>query len=109
MKILDRLCAGVIALLALGTSLLIPKAYPGRIWIFGTDLAVLFASMLNWLRIQNVSIRAVRVFCLTVNLSMLAFVAALIISIGMLRVRANPVLLVLTVLFLLETGFSLKG
>jgi hypothetical protein len=109
MKILDRLCAIGIALLGLGTSLLIPKAYPGRIWIFGTDLALLFAAMLNWLRIQNPSIRTVRMFCLTANAAMLALATALILSIGGARMNANPELFVVTLLALLETCFSLRG
>ena len=107
MKILDRLCAVALAILALGTSLLIPKAYPGRIWIFGTDLALLFGAMLNWLRIQNASIRTVRMFCLTANAAMLALAIALILSIGAARAKANPELLIITLLFLLETGFSI--
>jgi hypothetical protein len=82
MKILDRLCAGAIALFALGISFLIPRAYPGRIWILGTDLAILFVVMLNFLRTQNASIRNVRMFCLTANVIMLAFFVSLMVSIG---------------------------
>jgi hypothetical protein len=109
MKILDRLCAGAIALLALGIALLIPRTYPGRIWTLGTDLAMLFAAMLNWLRIQNASMRNVKMFCLIVNVAMVGLAAALVASIGMSRAKANPQLLVVAVLFLAETAFSLRN
>jgi hypothetical protein len=108
MKILDRLCAGAIALLALGISFLIPRAYPGRIWIFGTDLAMLFAAMLNWLRIQNRSMRNVKMFCITANVALLVFFAALMTSIGMSRTLAHAHIPVVAGLLLLETGLCLR-
>jgi hypothetical protein len=61
-------------------SMLIPKTYTGRIWIYGTNLALLFAAMLNLLRIQNASMRGVRAFCITANVAMSAFFVALMIA-----------------------------
>ncbi len=53
MKLLDQLCAGIIFILAIVDCLLVPRTYTGRIWIFGTGLALLFTAMLNLLRIRN--------------------------------------------------------
>ncbi|HET6175504.1 MAG TPA: DUF167 domain-containing protein [Candidatus Sulfotelmatobacter sp.] len=109
MKFFDLLCAGSLFLLAIAASFLIPKAYTGRIWIFGTDLALLFSAMLNLLRIQNgSSVRGLKMFCVISNVSMLAFFIALMASIGMSRTVANAQIPVVAGLLLLETGFSLK-
>jgi len=109
MKFFDLLCAGSLFLLAIAASFLIPKTYTGRIWIYGTDLAVLFAAMLNLLRIQNGSaVRGLKAFCITSNVSMLAFFLALMASIGLSRTLANAQIPLVAGLLLLETGFSLK-
>ena len=50
--------------------MLIPKAYTGRVWMYGTDLALLFAAMLNLLRIQNASMRGVKMFSITANFAL---------------------------------------
>lgn len=107
MKILDRLCAAAIGLLALGLSFLIPKTYPGRIWIFGSDLAILFAAMLNFLRMRNGAVRIVRMFCITANVALLMFFAGLMFSIGLSRTLANAQIPVMAGLLLIETGFCL--
>ncbi len=109
MKFFDLLCAGSLFLLAIAASFLIPKTYTGRIWIYGTDLALLFAAMLNLLRIQNgATVRGLKAFCIISNVSMLAFFIALMASIGLSRTLSNAQIPLLAGLLLLETGFSLK-
>jgi hypothetical protein len=107
-RFFDLLCAGTLFLLAVAASMLIPRTYTGRIWIFGTDLALLFAAMLNLIRIQNASTLGVKMFCITANVAMLAFFVALMVSIGLSRTLANAQVPAVTGLLLLETGFSLR-
>jgi len=108
MKLLDWLCAGILFVLAIVSSLLVPRTYTGRIWIFGTCLALLFASMLNLLRIRNGPVvRGLKLFCIAANVAMLAFGIALMASIGRSRTLHNPQVPLLTALLLVETAFSL--
>lgn len=108
MKLLDRLCAGTIFLLAIVECLLVPKTYTGRIWILGTDLALLFTAMLNVLRIRNgYAVQGLKMFCITGNVTMLAFFAALMASIGKVTTLRNPQLLLVASLLIIETAFSL--
>jgi hypothetical protein len=108
MRLFDRLCAGTLFLLATVECLLVPRTYPGRIWIFGTDLALLFTAMLNVLRIRNgKGMQGLKMFCITANVTMLAFSVALMASIGQARTLANPQLVLAAGLLLIETGFSL--
>jgi len=108
MKLLDRLCAGTIFLLAIVECLLVPRTYTGRIWIFGTDLALLFTAMLNVLRIRNGYImQGLKMFCIAANLAMLIFFAALMASIGRALTLANPQLGLVALLLLVETVLSL--
>lgn len=108
-RFFDLLCAGALFLLAVAASMLIPKTYTGRIWIYGTDLALLFASMLNLLRIQNgPAMRGVRAFCIIANVALSAFLVALMVSIGISRTLANAQIPAVTGLLFLETAFSLR-
>ena len=108
MKRLDRFCAGILFVLAIANCLLVPRTYTGRIWIFGTCLALLFAAMLNILRIRNGSgVRGLKLFCVAANVTMLAFGIALMASIGKSRTLHNPQVPLLTALLLVETAFSL--
>ena len=110
MRSLDQLCAAALFLAAMADSLLVPRNYIGRIWIFGTCLALLFAAMLNWLRIRHgQSVRQLRMFCIVANISLLAFAISLILSIGRARTLANRQIPFITVLLLAETIFSLGG
>ena len=96
-------------LLAIAASFLIPKTYTGRIWIYGTDLALLFAAMLNLLRIQNgATVRGLKMFCITSNVALLAFFVSLMVSIGISRTLSNAPIPLVAGLLLVETGFSLK-
>ena len=105
----DRLCAGVLFVLAIMDCLLVPRTYTGRIWIFGTGLALLFNAMLNVLRIRNSGpVKGLRVFCITANLIMLVFAVALMASIGRSRTLANPQVPLVATLVLVETVFSLE-
>ena len=105
----DRLCAGVLFVLAIMDCLLVPRTYTGRIWIFGTGLALLFNAMLNVLRIRNSGpVKGLRVFCITANLIMLVFAIALMASIGRSRTLANPQVPLVATLVLVETVFSLE-
>jgi hypothetical protein len=47
MRPLDRACAGALFLLAVVECWLVPRNYTGRLWIFGTGLALLFTAMLT--------------------------------------------------------------
>jgi hypothetical protein len=108
MKLLDQLCAGVIFILAIVDCLLVPRTYTGRIWIFGTGLALLFTAMLNLLRIRNgLGVRGLKLFCIASNVTMLVFAIALMASIGQLRTLQHPQILLVGALLLSETAFSL--
>lgn len=107
-RFLDLLCAGAIFLFAVAASMLIPQTNTGRIWIYGTDLALLFTGMLNLLRIQNASMRGVRVFAITANFAMSAFVVVLMASIGLSQTLSNAQIPAIAGLLLLETAFSIR-
>ncbi len=109
MKLLDRFCAGILFVLAIAHSLLVPRNYTGRIWIFGTCLALLFTAMLNILRIRNgPEVKGLKLFCIAADTTMLVLGIALMASIGMSRTLHNPQVPLLTALLLVETAFSLE-
>jgi hypothetical protein len=109
MKFFDRLCAGVIFILAIVDCLLVPRTYTGRIWIFGTGLALLFTAMLNVLRIRNArGVKGLKLFCITANVTMLVFVIALMASIGKSRMLQHPQIPLIGALLLAEAAFSLR-
>lgn len=109
MKLLDRLCAGTLFVVAVVDCLLVPRTYTGRIWIFGTGLALLFTAMLNILRLRNDGrVKGLKLFCVTANLTMLAFAMALMASIGKSRTAANPQIPMVGALLLTQTFFSLR-
>jgi hypothetical protein len=108
MKLFDLLCAEILFVLAIVGCLLVPRTYTGRIWIFGTTLALLFTAMLNLLRIRNGSgVKGLKLFCVTANVSMLVFAIALIASIGESRTLQHPHILLVASLLLAESAFSL--
>jgi hypothetical protein len=108
MKILDRVCAGTLFIAAIVDCLLVPKTYTGRIWIFGTGLALLFTAMLNWLRIRNgYGVRGMKMSCIAANVIMVAFAFSLMASIGKARTLANLQVPAISGLLLAETLFSL--
>ena len=108
MRFFDRICAGSLFLLALVDGLFVPKTHTGRIWIFGTLLALLFTAMLNVLRIRNGrGVQGLKLSCITANLTMLLFVIALMASIGKERTLQNPQVPLLAAMLLAETAFSL--
>jgi hypothetical protein len=109
MKIFDRFCATSLFVLAIVDGLLVPKTYTGRIWIFGTCMALLFTAMLNVLRIRNgYAIRGLKMFCITANITMLVFATALIASIGKSRTLQHPQVPLVGAVILVETAFSLE-
>ena len=108
MKVLDRLCAGTLFVLAVVECLMVPQTYAGRIWILGTDLALLFTAMLNVLRIRNGYVmQGLKMFCIAANVTMLVFVTILMASIGLATTLRNPQLLLVAGLLVVETAFSL--
>jgi len=107
-QLLDLLCAGALFLLAVAGSMLIPKTYTGRVWIYGTDLALLFAAMLNLLRIQNASMRGVKMFSITANFALSALFVSLMVSMGLSRILSNAEIPGVTALLLIETAFSVR-
>jgi hypothetical protein len=107
-RLFDRLCAGTLFILAIVHCLLVPTNYIGRIWIFGTGLALLFTAMLNVLRLRNGrGITSLRLFCITANVTMLVFAIALMASIGKARTLQHPQIPLVGLLLLAETAFSL--
>lgn len=108
MRLIDQLCAAVLFVIAIADSLLVPRTYTGRIWIFGTILALLFTCMLNVLRIRNNrEVRGLKLSCITANVTMLVLVIALIASIGNARTLRHPQVPLVASLLLAETLFSL--
>ncbi|MGB7603569.1 MAG: hypothetical protein WBM24_24940 [Candidatus Sulfotelmatobacter sp.] len=108
MKLLDRLCAGTLFILAIVDCWLVPRTYTGRIWILGTALALLFTAMLNLLRVRNGSaVRGLKMFCIAANILILTLVVALMLSIGEARTLHNPQIIVVAILVFIETTFSL--
>jgi hypothetical protein len=108
MKLFDRFCATALFVLAILDCLLVPGTYTGRIWLFGTGLALLFTAMLNWLRIRNGrEVQGLKLFCITANVAMLVFVIALIASIGKTRTLQHPQIPLVEILLLAESVFSL--
>jgi hypothetical protein len=108
MRLFDRLCAGTLFVLAIVDCLLVPKNYTGRIWIFGTCLALLFTAMLNVLRIRNGrGVKGLKLFCITANVTMLVLAIALMASIGRALTLQHPQIPLVGAILLTETGFSL--
>jgi hypothetical protein len=108
MKIFDTLCALLLAAAAVVDCLIVPRTYTGRIWIFGTALALLFAAMFNLLRIgDDVSVRHLKNFCIVANIAMLTFAVGLMVSIGKTRALQHLQIPVIALLLLGETAFSL--
>jgi hypothetical protein len=65
--------------------------------------------MLNVLRIRNGhGVRGLKLFCLTANVTMLAFTIALMASIGESRTLEHPQIPLVGALLLAETAFSLR-
>ena len=107
-RFIDLLCAGVLFLTAIAGAMLVPRSYVGRIWIYGTDLAVLFASMLNLLRVQNAATRSARTFSIIANVAMSALFLALMASIGWSLTLANAQIPAVAAMFVAEAVFSLR-
>jgi hypothetical protein len=95
--------------LRLSIACLYLETYTGRMWIFGTGLALLFSAMLNLLRIRNgQDVKGLRTFCSTANMSMLVFVIALMASIGKARTLQYAQIPLVGVLLVVEAVFSLR-
>jgi hypothetical protein len=108
MKGFDKFCAGALFVSAITECLMVPRNYTGRIWIFGTGLALLFTAMLNWLRVRNPSgVTGLRLSSVVANVAMLAFGVGLMASIGRSRTFRHPYILALTVVLFVESAFSL--
>jgi hypothetical protein len=109
MKVVDRLCAGALFILGVLHCLLTPRSMTGRLWFFGTGLAMLFTAMLNWLRIRNgYGVRGLKTFCISGNLLLLALTLWLIASIGSSATLRNPQVPTLLVLIAVESVLSLR-
>lgn len=107
-QLLDLLFAGALFLLAIAGSMLIPKTYTGRIWMYGTDLALLFNAMLNLLRIQNASMLGVKMFSITANFALSALFISLMVSVGLSRTISHAEVPGVTALLLIETALSVR-
>jgi hypothetical protein len=108
MRLFDRFCAAILFVTAIVDSLLVPRTYTGRIWIFGTILALLFTCMLNVLRIRNArEVRGLKLSCITANVTLLVLAIALMASIGRARTLQHPQVPLVAALLLAEAAFSL--
>jgi hypothetical protein len=108
MKLLDRICAGAIFVLAIAHCLTASAATNARLWYFSAGLAIMFAAMLNLLRIRNgYGVRSLKPFCTAANVMLAVFMISLIASIGLTRTFQNPAIPALLILLTVETGFSL--
>lgn len=108
MKLFDRLCAGTLFVFAIVECWLVPRSYTGRIWILGTELALLFTAMLNVLRIRNgYGMQGLKMFCICANVCMLVMLIALMASIGRALTLQNSQIILVAGLLLVETTFSL--
>jgi len=108
MKRFDQLCAAILFVTAIVDSLLVPRTYTGRIWIFGTILALLFTCMLNVMRVRNSrEVRGLKLSCIAANITMLVLAIALMASIGKARTLQHPQVPPVAALLLAETVFSL--
>jgi hypothetical protein len=109
MNLFDSFCAAAVFVLAIIDCLLVPKTYTGRIWIFGTCLALLFTAMLNLLRLRNGRrVQGLRLCCITANVTMLVLAIALMASIGKSRTLQHPQVPLVGSLLLAEAAFSLR-
>ena len=109
MRLFDKLCAGALFILAIVYCLLVPRTYTGRIWIFGTGLALFFTAMLNLLRLRNGDgVQGLRLFCIAANLTMFVFVIALMASIGKSPTLQHPQVPLVAALLTAETTFSFR-
>jgi hypothetical protein len=109
MKLFDQLCVTALLAISIVDGLLVPRTYTGRIWIFGTMLALLFTCLLNILRIRNGrDVRGLKLSCITANVTMLVFAVALMASIGTTRTLQRPQVPLVTALLLAETALSLR-
>lgn len=108
MKLIDQFCAAILFVTAIVDCLLVPRTYTGRIWIFGTILALLFTCMLNVIRIRNSrEVRGLKLSCITANATMFVLAIALMASIGKARTMQHPQVPLVAALLLAETAFSL--
>jgi hypothetical protein len=108
LRVVDWISAISLFLFAIVDCLLVPRTYTGRIWIFGTGLALLFTAMLNLLRIRNGrGVKGLKLFCITANVTMLVFTIALMASIGRSRTLQHPQIPLVAALLLAETAFSM--
>jgi hypothetical protein len=110
MKRFDRLCVTALLAISIVDGLQVPRTYTGRIWIFGTLLALSFTCLLNILRIRNGrDVRGLKLSCITANVTMLVFAVALMASIGTARTLQHPQVPIVAALLLAETAFSLEN
>ena len=68
MKRLDTVCAWLIFGLGAVHIAMTPGGVSGRLWFFGTGLALIFAGMINLLRIKNgYAVEWLKAFCVSAN------------------------------------------
>jgi len=83
-----------------------PANSAGRIWIFGTGLALLCTAMLSLLR-HGCGVHGLRRSCVGVHVMMSALVVALTVGIGWPKAMANPQIPLGLGLLVAEAMFSL--
>jgi len=107
MKRLDQVCAWVLFWSGVVHCALTPRL-PGRLWFFGTGLALMLAAMINLLRIRNgYSVPWLRQFCLSANAMTLVLAVSLFWSL-LPRAARNPQVLFVLPVVIGELIFSLR-
>ena len=109
MKVLDWICAVVVLALGVVHCALTPVLYRtfslAALWFFAAGLALIFAGMLNVLRLKSVGSPLAGTFALIANACLLAFVLLFALKINLAH---NPQGVVLIVALAGELLFSLS-
>lgn len=109
MRILDWICAVIVTALGVVHCAFTPIAYRSftlsAVWFFGTGLALIFAGMLNVLRLKGPSSPLLHTFSIIANASLLVVALLFAVKAGLTR---NPQGIVLLVALSAEFLFSLS-
>jgi hypothetical protein len=98
MKVFDWICALVVFALGVVHCALTPVIYRGfsqsALWFFGTGLALVFAGMLNVLRLKGPAAPLLRAFCIAANASLVLLAVLFALKVNLAHNPQGVVLLV---------------
>jgi hypothetical protein len=105
---LDATCAWLLFALGVVHVTMTPAAVRGRLWFFGTGLTLIFAAMINLLRIKNgYSVRWLKPFCVGANLMTLTLAVFAARALWVSLARYPQVFLIVAVVAM-ELLFSIQ-